>query len=304
MYATELFTERLKAAIELNQHSETELFLPDSHSSIPRIQDSLLYICASGIRTLPPRSEYAFEDIEGFLLLYTTGGHGRIDVTGDHREMVPGSLLIWDCRDSIRIYTADTSWDFNLIFFDGESANSYYEQICIERFPFFEASETSSADYALKELLSLGTLVTPHKALIANRVLVDMLTELLLSINSDTIAEGKLPDYIISIKLMFDNKYTEAYNMDNLAEAFQINRYRLSRDFSRLLGKPPLKYLNDVRLTHSRTFIETTELSINEIGQKVGIDNTTHFINLFKAKYGMTPLAYRENYKKLTRHQN
>jgi len=303
MYATELFTIRLEEAISLNMHSDLLHFLPDSHSSIPRVQESLLYICASGERTLPPASEYAFEDVEGFLLLYTVSGTGRIDVTGDHRELKPGSVLMWDCRDSIRIRSNDDDWKIYMIFFDGESANSYYEQICIERFPAFEAEDAPFSDYTFKELLSLGTITSPHKALIANRVLVDMLTDLIISINADADKKRKLPEYITSIKLLFDKKYNDFYSMEELAQRFNVNRYRLSREFSGFFGKTPLKYLNDVRLTHSRTLIETTELSITEIGHRVGIDNSTHFINLFKSKYGLTPNAFRENYKRLTKTQ-
>ena len=47
----------------------------------------------------------------------------------------------------------------------------------------------------------------------------------------------------------------------------------------------------------ARALIESTDLSIGAVGAAVGIPNTTHFINLFKEKLGVTPQVYREGYR-------
>lgn len=45
-----------------------------------------------------------------------------------------------------------------------------------------------------------------------------------------------------------------------------------------------------------KNLLESTNLRIHEVGSAVGIDNTTHFINLFKSLTGLTPQAYRDGY--------
>lgn len=38
----------------------------------------------------------------------------------------------------------------------------------------------------------------------------------------------------------------------------------------------------------------TTDLSVHEVGSQVGIENTNHFINLFKKDTGTTPLSFKQ----------
>ena len=46
---------------------------------------------------------------------------------------------------------------------------------------------------------------------------------------------------------------------------------------------------------HGRTLLRTTTLTIREVSAAVGIENTTHFINLFKKDAGITPLQFRQS---------
>lgn len=63
----------------------------------------------------------------------------------------------------------------------------------------------------------------------------------------------------------------------------------------RTIGVPPIQYLNRVRLKAARTLLRTTTLTIREVSAAVGIENTTHFINLFKKDAGITPLQFRQS---------
>lgn len=57
--------------------------------------------------------------------------------------------------------------------------------------------------------------------------------------------------------------------------------------------RPPLQYLNEKRVDAAKELLLTTDYRIHEIGSIVGIDNTNHFIYLFKKFTGMTPLTFR-----------
>jgi len=51
-----------------------------------------------------------------------------------------------------------------------------------------------------------------------------------------------------------------------------------------------------VRINEAKHMLRFTNLTIHEIGSAVGIDNTTHFINLFKKNAGITPLQFRQKH--------
>ena len=52
---------------------------------------------------------------------------------------------------------------------------------------------------------------------------------------------------------------------------------------------------NHKRIEEAKKLLLTTNDTIHEIGSKVGIHNTNHFINLFKRETGATPLAFKQD---------
>ena len=57
-----------------------------------------------------------------------------------------------------------------------------------------------------------------------------------------------------------------------------------------------LKLTNIVRVNKAKALLLETNDTVVTIGETVGIDNTTHFINLFKKQTGETPLKYRQSH--------
>ena len=298
MQVTELFTSGLESAIRRHKHGDITGFLPLSHTSVPDIQENMMYICASGRFTVQPMEEITFQDVEGFLLLYTQSGHGNIEITGDRRKMNPHSLLLWDCRDYIKLCAGNEPWSGITIFFDGNTAGVFYEEICKLSFPMYDIAPSSADECCLRELMAFGTITSPHRAIAENKILTDMLTSLLFRLHKSNreSEDSVVPEYLTEVRKLFDENYADEFSMEKLAVRFGVNRYRLSREFSRYFGIPPVKYLTKVRLEHAKILLETTATSVSRIGTAVGIDNTTHFIKLFKAQNGITPQLYREKY--------
>lgn len=297
MQTTELFVSDLIKALSKGNHNDISDFLPTAHESLPEIQENLLYICASGSQTIKKNSEYTFADLDGYMLLYTKGGQGYIEVSGDSCHIMPGDLLIWDCTDLIRMKAGAEGWDFSLMFINGNMMATYYDEICKIDFPRFKIEPESLYMCLIMELMSLGSAISPHHAILANKLLTDLLSGLVMSRYITKPDELVVPRYINEICKMFDNACNVDYSMEDLAKQFRVNRYRLTRDFSKYLGMPPVKYLNSVRMEHAKALLEATDMPVNVVAAAVGIHNPTHFINLYKEKTGMTPLVYRDNYR-------
>lgn len=82
------------------------------------------------------------------------------------------------------------------------------------------------------------------------------------------------------------------YNSGHLF-GHEVNKFTLIRQFSRYYLDTPLQYLNKVRIDKAKELLLYTHEKIGAIGQTVGIDNTNHFIRLFKEKTGVSPSVYR-----------
>lgn len=92
----------------------------------------------------------------------------------------------------------------------------------------------------------------------------------------------------------FDQSYEKPYALDELALEYGINKFRLCREFAKYYEYTPIQYLNKVRIDQAKKLLLETDEKIVEISQMIGIENTNHFIRLFKEKTGVTPLTYRK----------
>lgn len=103
-----------------------------------------------------------------------------------------------------------------------------------------------------------------------------------------------------NIRLLLDFMHT------NLAEPLQIEdllfqsglkRRALERRFQKVCGTSPKQYLISLRLDKIRQLLETTKLSVSEIGQLSGIPNVSYLCEMYRKRYGLTPLEFRQRHR-------
>ena len=58
---------------------------------------------------------------------------------------------------------------------------------------------------------------------------------------------------------------------------------------------PIITFINKKRIDTSLELLKTTDLSIAEIGDLIGLNNTSYFYTLFKKETGMSPKQYRDS---------
>jgi AraC-like DNA-binding protein len=124
-----------------------------------------------------------------------------------------------------------------------------------------------------------------------------ILTNLIIERDSSNLA-FIIPSYILQIRNLFDKEYYNSFNLDDLSTKFHVSKYTLSKEFQSFFHIPPIEYLIQKRINIAKTLLMNTNFTINEVAARVGIYNTTHFINLFKKRVGVTPLQYRKNINK------
>ena len=61
------------------------------------------------------------------------------------------------------------------------------------------------------------------------------------------------------------------------------------RDFKATYGMPPKQWLQERRLSRAYTLLTSQELTVTEVALDVGFENISHFIQLFKSRYQITP---------------
>lgn len=105
-----------------------------------------------------------------------------------------------------------------------------------------------------------------------------------------------IPAYLLKVRRHFEEHYALSFELDDVVEWHGVSKYKFSHDFKQFYGKPPLQFLNELRIVHAKELLLSSTIPVHEVGSAVGIDNTNHFINLFKRLTGVTPLQFRKNH--------
>lgn len=104
--------------------------------------------------------------------------------------------------------------------------------------------------------------------------------------------EYKNPVYR-AIKYMKEN-YNQSINIKDIARDLNMSESNFSLYFKKIVGVSPKDYLKHIRLSKAEELLK--EYNVTEVAYSVGYENISHFIKLFKIKYGVTPKQYKKNF--------
>lgn len=84
--------------------------------------------------------------------------------------------------------------------------------------------------------------------------------------------------------------------LQELAAVCGMSLSMFKNEFRRNFHTSPHKWLNEQRLAHARLQLITSSRSIAEIARECRFNNASHFIKLFRERFGITPATYRRSY--------
>ena len=82
-------------------------------------------------------------------------------------------------------------------------------------------------------------------------------------------------------------------SLSELAEMMGYDVYWLSREIKKRTGKTYKELLQSKRMRQASYLLASSTLSVLDIIESVGYDNTSYFYRKFKERYGMSPKEYR-----------
>lgn len=85
--------------------------------------------------------------------------------------------------------------------------------------------------------------------------------------------------------------------ISRVADEFGLSTSNLSHRFKALTGMNISDYINERKMVYARTLLAGSELTVNQIAQRLGYTQSSNFIRKFKTAAGMTPNEYRSGLK-------
>ena len=98
---------------------------------------------------------------------------------------------------------------------------------------------------------------------------------------------------IIQTQIWLKANYEKTVVFKELAKMFGMSERSFMRRFKAATGITPLRYLQKQRMEMARDLLQSSNLSIHEIMDRVGYHDHSHFSNLFSKHFDTTPKQYR-----------
>lgn len=137
----------------------------------------------------------------------------------------------------------------------------------------------------------------PLKAQIAFMTIWTLLIENIPLIESEKI---RLNDDLVITKNMVgfvQQNYKNKVSLSDIAAAGAVGESKCCKLFARYIGKAPIMYLNQYRVSKSMFLLRTTDKSITEIATEVGFCGGSYYAEIFRKWIGISPTAYRNHQK-------
>jgi transcriptional regulator GlxA family with amidase domain len=103
---------------------------------------------------------------------------------------------------------------------------------------------------------------------------------------------------IIQIQLWLHQQYAHPIQLADVARKFGMSVRNFNRRFRAASGKTPLQYLQGLRIDEGSDLLCNSNLSITEVAEKVGYQDSSHFTRLFRDQLKVTPQDYRKSVRR------
>ena len=87
-------------------------------------------------------------------------------------------------------------------------------------------------------------------------------------------------------------------SLEEMASAMGMGRVPFFHRVRSITNKTPAELVRDMRLKHACILLKRTNINMSELATNIGFLTAENFINIFREKFGMTPLEYRLKHRK------
>lgn len=97
----------------------------------------------------------------------------------------------------------------------------------------------------------------------------------------------------------FHTHYDEEVLISEVADMFNVDRRRIAYLFEKITGLTPIQYLTRYRISKAKELLTISELTVSEVAEAVGYQDSFYFSRVFKNSTKMSPSQYRKVHQNL-----
>lgn len=109
--------------------------------------------------------------------------------------------------------------------------------------------------------------------------------------------DGRRTDQIKPVLEYIEGHYSQGLTLGDLAAVAGMNPKYFCWVFRSLTHRSPVDYLNFYRIEQAAYMLDSTKLSVTEVGNRCGFGESSYFTKVFRKYKGITPVQYRKKVK-------
>ena len=252
-----------------------------------------------------PRAKYHyFERPAGFnenILIYCCDGTGCIKYNDTVHSLNRNQLFIIPANYE-HAYWADlhSPWTIYWFHFCGENVSMFSS--IIGKIIHIEESDKSRCDDRLKlfeemfQNLEMG--YSTENMEYVSFCLIHFLASLKYSNQFHEISKAKKTDVIQKSILFMKENLEHKITLKDIAHHVNYSTSHFSAFFAQKTSYAPMEYYNKMKIQRACSYLQFSDMQVQEIAFLLGFYDPFHFSNAFKQEMEVTPKEYRNNVRK------
>lgn len=274
--------------------SKRNIYTPSSFA-----RECLLYLQEAGaLRAAKPHTSRR-SGLSSYLFFLVISGSGALQTGSTSYSLSAGDCVFLDCSKPYAHTTSNDLWELKWVHFNGMQLPGIYDKF-LERSgePVFRpASAAGFADFIqiVDQIYDVAGSDSYTRDMQLNELLASLLSHMM---KESWHSEKNTPPLfsISDVRSYLDAHYVEDVSLDLLADHFHVNKFYLMRRFRQQYDMTIGNYLIRTRISAAKRLLRFSDLTLEEIGARVGIPDANYFSRIFKKVEGTTPSQYRKSW--------
>lgn len=191
------------------------------------------------------------------------------------------------------VYNADSLHEYFCLWIKTESGSALDTMLKEQKLPNLYTAEGEIRDRLfslLHELNKVRTKTADFTAMVCFMNCLNLICSVRPT-SEETTAE--LPDTLRDVLCYIDTHFAEIGSISEILPQFYISYATLNRWFRRYVHLSPHEFLEAKKLAYAEQLLKQ-RFSVTQVSERAGFSDCSHFIAVFRKKFGQTPLRYRK----------
>ena len=248
-----------------------------------------MYYCGKREKTL--NHSYGPMVRDHFLIVFVIEGNAVLHFRDETRALSAGDMLTMFPNEKIYYkVNSGEEWTIKWIGVHGELVYKYLKCIGVTPDnPVFKTADITKIEEILDKIFELSS-----KNEISDKIYCISLAHRIFSILAKSVPQNSgYRDYIAEAKQFMQMHYEYDISVSDVAKKLNFERSYFSKKFKEETGISPGEWIIELRIKKAKRLLKTTDFSVKDIANSVGIGDSLYFSRLFRRKIGFSPTEYR-----------